>query len=167
MKWSIIIFIGICIAACADNDKIPKDIIQKDRMEKIMWDMLQADRFVNTFVTDKTDSMDEKNKQAAEFYARVFRMHNISKDEFIKSYNFYLGRPDITKVMFDSISARAERRRAEPYNSRRSPLMQKRDSIMRLDSIRKQDSLEKLEEQKGTTEEMSDSALKKALFNDK
>lgn len=154
------------MVACTDNTKIPKDIIQKDRMEKIIWDMLQADRFVNSFVIDKTDSVDIRNQQAAEFYEKVFRMHKITRDEFIRSYKYYLGRPDITKVMFDSISVQADRRKAEPY-TRRSPLMQKRDSIMRADSIRRQDSIQKIEDESSTTEEMSDSAIRDALFNDK
>lgn len=164
MRWICGLLTLLVLAACTDHNKIPPDIIGKEKMEKIMWDMVQADRFVNTFIMNKKDTLPEKRKQAAVFYERVFQMHDISRAEFIKSYKYYLSRPDITKVMFDSISSRAEKRKAEAHMSR-NPILQKRDSLMRLDSIRKADSIEEAE-LKGNTGEMSDSAIRKALFDE-
>lgn len=163
MRWIgglLILFVAV---ACTDHNKVPADIIGKEKMEKIMWDMVQADRFVNVFIMNLKDTLPEKRKQAAVFYERVFQLHGISRDKFIKSYKYYLSRPDISKVMFDSISSRAEKRKAEAHMSK-NPILQKRDSLMRLDSIRKQDSIEEAE-LKGNTGEMSDSALRKALFD--
>jgi hypothetical protein len=164
MRYVAVCIIIVLVASCTDHMKVPKGIIGKDKMEKILWDMLQADRYVNTFIMQGKDTTGEKKKQAAIFYDRVFKIYGISRDEFIKSYKFYLGRPDITKVMFDSISARAERRRAEAHMFKsKNPFLQKRDSLLRADSIRRQDSLDRIDNEH-STENMSDSEIRKKLY---
>jgi hypothetical protein len=153
----------LIIAGCTDNTKIPPGIIEKPRMEKILWDMLQADRFVATFIMTKDGDSATQKLQSTEMYEQVFRLNKISREEFLKSYKFYLGRPDITKVMFDSISARADRQRNEMYRaSPKSLLLSRRDSLLRADSIRKADSIEKIDLAKPSTEELfADSVLDK------
>jgi hypothetical protein len=164
MKWIAACLLVVIFAACTNSDKIPKGIIGKARMEKVMWDMLMADRYVNLYITNKKDSTIDKKKDAAIVYERVFQMHGITRDEFIKSYKFYLSRPDITKVMFDSIYARADKRRAESHAPRKhNPILQKRDSLRRADSIRKADSIEKLEFDE-STKNMSDSEMRRKMF---
>ncbi|MBL7699756.1 MAG: DUF4296 domain-containing protein [Chitinophagaceae bacterium] len=157
--WLIVLM----FAACTNRTKVPEGIIEQKRMEKIMWDMLQADRYVSSFILNQpNDSPDVKNEKAALFYEKVFSLNKISKEEFLKSYKFYLGRPDITKTMFDSISARADRQRDQMYRqSPRSVLQSKRDSLLRADSLRRADSIEKIDLAKPSTEELfADSVLK-------
>ena len=115
-------------------------------MENILWDMIRADRFANQFLVH--DSVNRKRK-TFEMYENVFHIHHISREEFLKSYKFYLGRPDIAKVMFDSISVRAERRRSEVYQiPSKDSLTRAHDSTMRVvrarmqrDAIKRGDSL--------------------------
>ena len=163
MRWLAGWLIIVIIAGCVNNDKIPKGIIDKPKMEKILWDMLEADRFVANFIMTKEGDSATKKLQATEMYEQVFRLNKISRDEFLKSYKFYLGRPDITKVMFDSISARADRRRNEIYKSSpRATMLSRKDSLLRADSIRKADSIEKIDLAKPSTEELfADSVLDK------
>ena len=163
MRWITGWLIILIFAGCTNNSKIPPGIIEKSRMEKILWEMLQADRYVASFIMTKDADSATKKLQATELYEQVFRLNNISRDEFLKSYRFYLGRPDITKVMFDSISARADRQRNEMYRvSPKSLLLSRRDSLLRADSIRKADSIEKIDLAKPSTEELfADSVLDK------
>ena len=163
MRWITGWLIILIIAGCTDNIKIPQGIIDKPKMEKILWDMLQADRFVASYITTKTGDSATKKLQAAEMYEQVFRLNKIPRDDFLKSYKFYLGRPDITKVMFDSIAARAERQRSEIYKtSPKSMMLSRRDSLLRADSIRKADSIEKIDLAKPSTEELfADSVVDK------
>lgn len=163
MRWITGWLIILIATGCVNNDKIPPEIIEKPRMEKILWDMLEADRYVANFIMARDGDSATKKLQAAEMYEQVFRLNNISRDEFLKSYKFYLGRPDITKVMFDSISARADRKRNEMYRSSpKSLLLNRRDSLLRADSIRKADSIEKIDLAKPSTEELfADSVLDK------
>jgi hypothetical protein len=160
--WLIVLTI---ITGCADNTKIPEGIIEQNRMEKILWDMVQADRFVSNFImTKQSDSPAVKKEHAAVFYEKVFSLNHITREEFLKSYRFYLGRPDLTKKMFDSIAARADRQRNEMYRSNpKNAMLSRRDSLIRADSIRRADSIEKIDLARPSTAELfADSVIKKA-----
>jgi hypothetical protein len=164
MRWIAGWLIILVIAGCTDRNKIPSGIIEQPRMEKILWDMIQADRYVASFIVpDKTQDSAIKKEKAAALYEQVFRLNKISRDDFLKSYKFYLGRPDLTKIMFDSISSRAEKQRGEMYRSTfKSSMLTKRDSLLRADSIRRADSIEKIDLAKPSTEQLfADSVLDK------
>ena len=164
MRWIAGWLIILTIAGCADHTSIPDGVIEQPRMEKILWDMMQADRYVSSFImTQPADSPDIKKEKAAVLYEKVFRLNNISRDQFLNSYRFYLGRPDITRKMFDSIAARADRQRNEMYrNSPKNILLSRRDSLLRADSIRRADSIEKIDLAKPSTEELfADSVVDK------
>lgn len=146
MRTCFAICIIVVFAACTDNTKVPKDLIQKDKMQKILWDMVQADRFAVDFLPRPGDSAYNET-EVLKVYQKVFNVHGITRDQFLKSYTFYLNHPDITKVLYDSISVQAERRRAEVYKSKSIADSLRKDSLrgnsvadtlrkQRLDSIR-------------------------------
>lgn len=101
-----------CVVSCTDKDKIPAGVLPQEKMEKVLWDMIQAERYRETFVRDSAKDL---KKETFTLYAQVFEIHDISKDEFIKSYKFYMSRPDIARTMFDSLATRANRRRDDLY----------------------------------------------------
>ncbi len=123
----------VLLTGCSYHKRVPSGVIPKDKMESILWDMVQADRFASGYILTKKDPFEEKKEEAALFYEKVFHLHGITREEFVKSYKYYLGRPDITKVLFDSITLQAERRRDEA-NQRIQDSLAKllRDSIDRL-----------------------------------
>jgi len=104
------------LISCTDKDKLPKGVLPKDKMETVLWDMLQAERYRATFLKDSAKMKTETFK----LYAEVFAIHQITKDQFIKSYKFYMSRPDIARDMFDSLSTRANRRREDMYKTKPS-----------------------------------------------
>ena len=114
MKVFVTGMITIFLAGCTNTTQVPGDILSKNKMEVILWDMLQAERFNSLFQIKDSAS---KNIELEKFklYEQVFAIHKTSKDEFIKSYKYYLSRPDMAKVMFDSITAKAERLKADNY----------------------------------------------------
>ena len=101
-----------CVVSCTDKDKIPAGVLPKDKMEKVLWDVIQAERYRETFVRDSASDL---KKETFKLYAQVFEIHQISREEFVKSYKFYMSRPDIARTMFDSLATRANRRRDEMY----------------------------------------------------
>ena len=140
MRTCLAVCIIIVVAACTDNTKVPKNIIQKDKMQKVLWDMVQADRFAVDFLPKPGDSAYDETK-VLKVYQKVFNVHGITRDQFLKSYTFYLNHPDITKVLYDSISVQAERRREEVYKSKSITDSLKKDSLRGhsiLDTLRKQ-----------------------------
>src|SRR5262245_51012157 len=100
------------LVSCTDKDKIPYGVLSKVKMRQVLWDMMQAERYTATFLKDST-----KNTKAETFklYAQVFAIHGITKDQFVKSYKFYMSRPDISRVMFDSLASKANRQREDMY----------------------------------------------------
>jgi len=53
--------------------------------------------------------------ETLKLYEEVFRLHKVSRDEFRKSFQFYQDRPDLIRVMFDSLLAKGNRVRIENY----------------------------------------------------
>jgi hypothetical protein len=49
-------------------------------------------------------------------YEQVFRLHQVSREEFRKSYQYYLDHPAINQVLFDSLTAMGVRMRTESYS---------------------------------------------------
>ena len=118
MNRLLLIGIGILcwvLTGCSNKDQAPAGILPKEKMEEVLWDMIQAERFTSTFVAK--DSSKNVKTENFKLYAQVFSIHQITKEEFIKSYKFYLSRPDIARVMFDSLASKANRRREEQYQS--------------------------------------------------
>jgi hypothetical protein len=125
-----------CLVSCTDKDKIPAGVLPKEKMEKVLWDMIQAERYRETFVRDTSKNL---KTETFKLYAQVFEIHQVSKDEFIKSYKFYMSRPDIARQMFDSLATRANRRREELYKPKpldTASVQQKVDSLKKADTAK-------------------------------
>jgi len=113
MRMLVVISLLI-LAGCSSDSDVPKGIIGKDDMGKILWDLMQADQFSLQYMIKDSAKINVK-KETIKLYQEVFQVHHVSKDEFQKSFQFYIAHPEITKVMFDSLSARANRQRGEVY----------------------------------------------------
>jgi hypothetical protein len=112
-----IFFLLVCLfASCTNSSPVPAGIIPGRRMETIMWQLMQSDEYVNTVVAK--DSTKKASVEKMKIYQQVFDLNSTSINEFKKSYRYYMAHPDITKVMFDSIAARATRERTDMYKSK-------------------------------------------------
>ena len=107
-----IILICIFAVACSSPNKIPDDIMSIDKMKPIVWDMFRAAALSQNL--HKLDSSLFK-KETLENYEQVFKLYGITKDDFYKSYNYYLQHPDKNKILMDSLIAYSGRQRAELY----------------------------------------------------
>jgi hypothetical protein len=110
-KFSILLLLTFSLA-CTDYDKIPEDILPRERMETIVWQLMEADQYTNMLIIK--DSTQKTNLQARlKLYQKIFDLNKITENDFKKSYMFYMGRPDLNKRLFDSITAKAGRQRGE------------------------------------------------------
>ena len=114
MRIYLVIICLLFSVACTDPEKVPKDIIPKEKMEKVLWDMMLADRYSAQFLVKDTPRINLK-QETFKLYDEVFQIHKINKDQFIKSYKYYLNRPDLNKLMFDSLAVRGSRERDTMY----------------------------------------------------
>ena len=108
----------LCCAAgagCSDKNSLPGDILSQDKMEQVIWDMAQADQYVALYVAKDSAHIDRK-AETMRLYAEVFRLHDVTADEFRKSYRYYLGHPELNQLLFDSVIVRGVRARTELYD---------------------------------------------------
>lgn len=97
------------------NRPVPKGILAPDSMEKIVYDLLRADEYVNSFVI--RDTTQNLKKKRSIIYEQVFKLHNTTRKEFYTSYKYYQQHPDIQKALFDSLLATVNREKVEPPHS--------------------------------------------------
>ncbi len=110
----MMILLTVCVVlSCKDNNRVPKNIIQPDEMGKVLFALNMAEEFVNAYVAK--DSFRNKEQELQKEYQKVFLLYKVTKEDFEKSYEFYKIRPDIFKVMLDTLDARGQRRRVELY----------------------------------------------------
>jgi|SRR5882724_6479075 len=114
MRLLIFIVWILFISGCKDDADIPKDIIARDKMGKILWDMIRADQFSIQYMV-KDSARNNVKTETMKLYEEIFHIHHISREEFQKSFQFYIAHPNITKVMFDSLSAQTSRQRIELF----------------------------------------------------
>jgi hypothetical protein len=104
-KLSVSILALLFIVACAD--KRPSDILPKDKMQEVMWDMLKAGEFLEAYVFNLNhDTSFNKASETAAWYEQVYRLHNITKAQFEKSYVYYRNHPALMKEMLDTLGKR-------------------------------------------------------------
>ena len=114
MKRLIIFYIVAGLAACSDRSSIPKDIIPPDSMQKILNDVIIVGVYSDQYIS-KDSLKRDKRKANDELMENVFKLHHITRESFKKSLSFYESRPDLNKIIFDSLAADANRHRPELY----------------------------------------------------
>jgi hypothetical protein len=89
-------------------------------MENILWDMIQADQFSAMYLVKDSAHLNIKTENLR-LYQEVFRLHQVSREDFRKSFQYYQDRPDLIKTVFDSLLSRGNRLRTESYNKPAPP----------------------------------------------
>jgi len=110
----------VILAGCSGKDKIPSGILPRTKMEDILWDMIQADQFSAIYLAKDSARINVKMEDLR-LYQQVFRLHQVSRDEFRKSLRYYEDRPDLIRTVFDSLLSRGNRLRTESYNKPAPP----------------------------------------------
>ena len=120
MKRLPVFFIMILFAACSNRSSVPGDIIPIDSMTMIMKDIIIANEY--SLVNLPKDST-KKDKILAnqQLLDGVFKIHHITRESFQNSYRFYESRPDMNKIIFDSLSAYANRHKTDLYRPLKIP----------------------------------------------
>ncbi len=100
---SIIFFIS-----CSDKNNIPEGVLSHKKMQAVLTDILVADVLNNERILKDTSL--KLPAENASYFLRIFQLHNTTRNEFSRSYNFYLKRPDLLKAITDSVSSDISRR---------------------------------------------------------
>jgi len=108
------VLIGFCLASCKDKNAIPQGILDKDKMQVVLWDVIRAESFTNTFI--KKDSTKNLMLEDAKLQQDIFAIYHVTKDEFYKSYDYYRMHPELMAAVLDSISVVNMRQGNTPLN---------------------------------------------------
>jgi Domain of unknown function (DUF4296) len=88
---------------------IPDDVIKRGEMVKILADVHIAEATINL---RNVAVPDVRNLNAA-LYKNIFVKHQITKEEFTKSYNFYSNNTELFNEMYDSVIMELNKMQAE------------------------------------------------------
>ena len=113
MRICLFFILAIFFSECVGKDKVPKGIIPQNEMRKLMWDMMRADAFVTDFIMK--DTTRNQKTESAILYEKIFSIHATTEDVFRKSLIFYQSRPDLLKVITDSL--KVDERKAQEYQT--------------------------------------------------
>ena len=102
-----ILLVSIFLIACQSRDNIPYNILSQSKMQAVLWDMIQADQFLNDYRLIKDSSLD-RGTESVKLYRQIFTIHHISKEQFQQSLSFYRDHPVLFKVILDSMDARSD-----------------------------------------------------------
>ncbi len=107
IKRFLYLIVFFSLISCSSKNKAPSSIIQPEEMKSVLWDVMRAQNLaISVSRSDTTTNTIAETKALTQ---RIFEIHKISKEDFDKSYNWYLRHPDLMKVMFDSLYDQKQR----------------------------------------------------------
>ncbi len=109
MRIYLLLFYSLIgfVSSCENKNTMPEGILQRDKMQAVMWDVLKADVFTRDFIIKDTSK--KAVEENLKLQLDIFAIHHISKDEFYKSFNYYKLNTGLMKEMMDSMIVKAER----------------------------------------------------------
>ncbi|MEQ1677407.1 MAG: DUF4296 domain-containing protein [Chitinophagaceae bacterium] len=106
MRTALLFFFTLLIiTGCKSKDSVPGDVLPPAKMQALLWDMMRADQFLTEYVLNK-DTAKKKDEESIKLYEQILGFHQITKEEFQKSFDYYQFHPGQLKVILDSISKR-------------------------------------------------------------
>jgi uncharacterized protein DUF4296 len=120
IKLLVILISASVISACSNKSKVPSDVLPPSKMEKVLWDIMVADRFATQFIV-KDSAKKNVTDETFKLYSQVFSINDVTRQEFVRSYKFYMTRPDLSKTLYDTILQRANRMKEDIYRPKVPP----------------------------------------------
>ncbi|HXB07908.1 MAG TPA: DUF4296 domain-containing protein [Puia sp.] len=110
--WLIVGLLAVGIG-CSDKKGVPSGVLAREDMQMVLWDMIQADQYATFFAKDSAHlNLKLENMR---LYEQVFQLHHVSREEFARSYKYYMAHPELTQTLLDSLIAMGNRIRDESY----------------------------------------------------
>jgi hypothetical protein len=113
MKWLFPLLLML-VFSCTGRNTIPPGVLNQDQMEKVLYDVIIAEGYTETFLYK--DSSQNKEFWMNGQLDKVLAIHKVSQETFMKSYDFYKNRPDLLKPIMDTMDAKSRRNRDKIYD---------------------------------------------------
>ena len=103
-------YLGVLFfVSCTSKNKIPSQVMQPDKMEAVLWDVIKAEAFTAQGLNK--DSTTNPAKENYKLQQKIFAIHHISEKDFYTSYDYYKKNAALLKTILDSISAHAQEKK--------------------------------------------------------
>ena len=94
-------FIIMFLFGCKQNDN---SVLSPDKMEKVLWELTQADIFTQEFIAK--DSSKDLEKENLKLQLKIFSINKTDRKAFYKSYEYYLKHEELLKPLLDTMVVR-------------------------------------------------------------
>jgi len=111
--WIVIILLATGIG-CSDKKSVPSGILEREEMQNVLWDMIQADQYTTYLAKDSAHI--NLKLEDLRLYDQVFQLHHVSREKFSESYKYYMAHPELTQTLLDSLQAMGNRLRSDTYS---------------------------------------------------
>lgn len=102
-----ILIVSAVIFCISCKESRPSGIIKPEKMKEVLWDIFKADALSQQIVSaDSSKSLADENVRLTR---QVLLIHNVTEEQFEKSYTYYTQHPAIMISMLDSINAQQAR----------------------------------------------------------
>jgi len=108
---SYLIGVLLVLASCGSKNKVPAEIMQPAKMQKILWDVVRSQALAAEEA--RKDSTINEIAQTKVLVQKAFKIHDVTSDEYEKSYKWYTSHPDLMKVLLDSLSNQIQQENQE------------------------------------------------------
>ncbi len=115
MKFPLLCICAFLLQAC-NSSKKETNILSPEKMQLVLWDVLQAEAFTQNYI--KAKGIKNDSIENAGLQQKIFQLHKVSRKDFYTSYNYYAARPVEMRKILDSISAKGERDRGKMMEER-------------------------------------------------
>lgn len=104
-----IILPALCLIliSCGKKHTIPSEVLQPAKMQLVLWDIMRADAVTTQHL--KTYTSPEAVAENVKLQKQVFAIHNVTREDFYKSLEYYKTHTSLMKVMMDSMVNKANR----------------------------------------------------------
>lgn len=111
--WLLISSLVLLVCfSCGNKDRVPGNIIPREKMQLVLSDMMKADHFLTDYVLNH-DTTKKREPESIKLYNQIFNIHDISAEEFYKSLSYYQEHPALLRQIMDSLSKPIESKGVE------------------------------------------------------
>lgn len=128
MKNLFFLIVFSLFVSCVGKNEVPSEIIQQDKMQKVLWDVLRA-QALSTEISRKDSTVNEIAETKI-LTQKVFEINSVTPAAFNRSYTWYTSHPDVMLIIFDSLNAQNQRESQLEMTEKHRPL--KFDSLRKL-----------------------------------
>ena len=99
----MIVTVLFLMQSCSNKGNVPDDVLPKQKMRDLMWDMIRSGEFLQSYVFSK-DSTIDKVAESQKWHDKIYEIHKTDKATFERSFAYYKAHPVLMKEMLDTLA---------------------------------------------------------------